>query len=185
MTYSRLSAPLSPPQSSLPNISFKTTNAAVGTRHFDAHRGDGKRFVVHADEKLTAFIVAPLNRTACLSFTAFSERARRGGSHGQVWVNTETGVYHREGSRFYGTTRKGKYMDRAGRNPSGIQTRAQGTIGDTGLSKNSVRAFEDRHVLDAFSTVLVERSGLLTMNQHGDLVLPPLRTVEPGAVAAR
>src|SRR6185436_12555265 len=26
-----------------------------------------------------------------------------GGGHGQVWVNTETGVYHREGSRFYGT----------------------------------------------------------------------------------
>ena len=23
---------------------------------FDAHRGDGKRFVVHADEKLTAFV---------------------------------------------------------------------------------------------------------------------------------
>jgi hypothetical protein len=33
-----------------------------------------------------------------------------GGGHGQVWVNTETGVYHREGSRFYGTTRTGKYM---------------------------------------------------------------------------
>jgi cytoskeletal protein RodZ len=33
-----------------------------------------------------------------------------GGGHGQVWVNTETGVYHREGSPFYGTTRKGKYM---------------------------------------------------------------------------
>jgi pyruvate/2-oxoglutarate dehydrogenase complex dihydrolipoamide acyltransferase (E2) component len=33
-----------------------------------------------------------------------------GGGHGQVWVNTETGVYHRTGSRFYGTTRKGKYM---------------------------------------------------------------------------
>src|SRR6266699_1320472 len=25
-------------------------------------------------------------------------------------TTTETGVYHREGSRFYGTTRKGKYM---------------------------------------------------------------------------
>ena len=33
-----------------------------------------------------------------------------GGGHGQVWINTETGVYHREGSRFYGTTQKGKYM---------------------------------------------------------------------------
>jgi hypothetical protein len=33
-----------------------------------------------------------------------------GGGHGQVWVNTETGVYHSERSRFYGTTRKGKYM---------------------------------------------------------------------------
>ena len=33
-----------------------------------------------------------------------------GGGHGLVWVNTETHVYHREGSRFYGTTRKGKYM---------------------------------------------------------------------------
>jgi hypothetical protein len=33
-----------------------------------------------------------------------------GGGHHQVWVNTETGVYHREGSRFYGTTKKGKYM---------------------------------------------------------------------------
>src|SRR5215471_17640902 len=33
-----------------------------------------------------------------------------GGGHGQVWINTEIGVYHREGSRFYGTTRKGKYM---------------------------------------------------------------------------
>jgi hypothetical protein len=33
-----------------------------------------------------------------------------GGGHGQVWVNTEIGVYHREGSPFYGTTTKGKYM---------------------------------------------------------------------------
>ena len=35
---------------------------------------------------------------------------RPGGGHGLVWVNTEAGVYHREGSPFYGTTDKGKYM---------------------------------------------------------------------------
>ncbi len=33
-----------------------------------------------------------------------------GGSHGLVWVNTEKNVYHRAGSRFYGTTKKGRYM---------------------------------------------------------------------------
>ena len=36
-----------------------------------------------------------------------------GGGHGKVWVNTETHTYHKEGSRFYGTTTKGKYMPEA------------------------------------------------------------------------
>jgi hypothetical protein len=36
-----------------------------------------------------------------------------GGGHGKVWVNTETHVYHKEGSRFYGTTNKGKYVTEA------------------------------------------------------------------------
>jgi hypothetical protein len=36
-----------------------------------------------------------------------------GGGHGLVWVNTDSHVFHREGSRFYGTTKKGKYMTEA------------------------------------------------------------------------
>ena len=39
--------------------------------------------------------------------------AAAGGGHGLVWVNTETHIYHREGSRFYGRTKKGKYMTEA------------------------------------------------------------------------
>ena len=30
-----------------------------------------------------------------------------------MWVNAESHVYHREGSRFYGTTKKGKYVSEA------------------------------------------------------------------------
>ncbi|MEY2539477.1 MAG: hypothetical protein QOG67_3217 [Verrucomicrobiota bacterium] len=33
-----------------------------------------------------------------------------GGGHGMVWVNTETHIYHKEGSRFYGRTKRGKYV---------------------------------------------------------------------------
>jgi hypothetical protein len=36
-----------------------------------------------------------------------------GGGHGLVWVNTDSHVYHKEGSRFYGKTKKGKYVSEA------------------------------------------------------------------------
>jgi hypothetical protein len=49
-----------------------------------------------------------------------------GGGHGMVWVNTESHVYHREGSRFYGTTKKGKYMTEAEAMKEGNRAAAKG-----------------------------------------------------------
>ena len=34
-------------------------------------------------------------------------------SSGMVWVNTESGIYHKPGSRYYGKTNQGKYMTEA------------------------------------------------------------------------
>jgi len=36
--------------------------------------------------------------------------AAPGGGNGKVWVNTKSGVFHREGDRWYGKTKQGKYM---------------------------------------------------------------------------
>jgi hypothetical protein len=49
-----------------------------------------------------------------------------GGGHGLVWVNTTTHVYHKEGSRFYGTTKKGKYVSEADAIKEGDRAAAKG-----------------------------------------------------------
>ena len=60
------------------------------------------------------------------SADAASNPPAAGGGHGLVWVNTETHVYHREGSRFYGTTKKGKYMTEAEAMKEGSRAAAKG-----------------------------------------------------------
>jgi hypothetical protein len=49
-----------------------------------------------------------------------------GGGHGLVWVNTETHIYYKEGSRLYGTTKKGKYVSEADAIKEGDSAAAKG-----------------------------------------------------------
>jgi cytoskeletal protein RodZ len=42
--------------------------------------------------------------------TATTQQAPPANSAGMVWVNTDSGVYHKPGTHWYGKTKQGKYM---------------------------------------------------------------------------
>jgi hypothetical protein len=41
--------------------------------------------------------------------------------NGMVWVNTDSGIYHKPGSRWYGKTKQGKYMTEADAQKAGYR----------------------------------------------------------------
>ena len=42
-------------------------------------------------------------------------------SAGMVWVNTDSGIYHKPGTRWYGKTKQGKYMTEADAQKAGYR----------------------------------------------------------------
>jgi outer membrane biosynthesis protein TonB len=62
-------------------------------------------------EATAAASPAPTTRTTTAATTKATPAP--GGGHGLVWVNTDSHIYHKEGSRFYGKTKNGKYMSEA------------------------------------------------------------------------
>ena len=57
-----------------------------------------------------ATAAAPVASRATTAETVAKAAPAPGGGHDLVWVNTETHVYHKEGTRFYGKTKKGRYV---------------------------------------------------------------------------
>jgi len=47
------------------------------------------------------------------SSTKATTEAKPAPAKGMVWVNTDSGIFHREGDRWYGKTKQGKYMTEA------------------------------------------------------------------------
>jgi competence protein ComEA len=53
------------------------------------------------------------SKTSASESRAESAPAQPPPSKGMVWVNTASGIFHREGDRWYGNTKQGKYMTEA------------------------------------------------------------------------
>ncbi len=51
--------------------------------------------------------------TPAASKPAATQQTRPANSAGMVWVNTDSGIYHKPGTRYYGKTKQGKYMSEA------------------------------------------------------------------------
>lgn len=59
---------------------------------------------------LAAALLGPLALSASQHRTPAPKTQHRGRPDVKVWVNTQSGVYHSPGGRWYGATKQGQYM---------------------------------------------------------------------------
>ena len=76
-----------------------------------------------ADTSPAATPAAPASAPAAKKATA--QQAPPANSAGMVWVNTDSGVYHKPGTRWYGKTKQGKYMTEADAQKAGYRAAAR------------------------------------------------------------
>jgi hypothetical protein len=89
-----------------------TATATPAKKH---HSKKSKAAAADANATPAAAAPAPAAAPAAKNKQAPQPEAQQatGGGNGLVWVNSESHVYHKEGSKWYGKTKKGKYVSEA------------------------------------------------------------------------
>ena len=64
---------------------------------------------------------APASKPAPAPKPAAQQQTPAAHTAGTVWVNTDSGVYHKPGTRWYGKTKQGKYMTEADAQKAGYR----------------------------------------------------------------
>ena len=107
----------------------KDGTSFTGAKRSGACRGHGGVQSWDASEATTIPMSAPA-QVAAPAPTTSRRAAPAPGGNGQVWVNTDSHVYHCPGNRWYGKTKQGSYMSEA-------QAQAQGVKPDHGKACSS------------------------------------------------
>lgn len=97
------------PAPAAPAASCKDGTAPVGTTSH-ACRGHGGMAMSTSSSAASGPAAKPTPSTSSATKSTAPEVAAAGGGAGKVWVNSSSKVYHCQGDKYYGKTKKGEYM---------------------------------------------------------------------------
>ena len=103
----RAASSLQAPQSS---DQSDTTTKSKQEKHTDDTSSPAKPAPAPATKSSTPAATSP---TPVPTKAAPPQQTPPANSSGMVWVNTDSGIYHKPGTRYYGKTEQGKYMTEA------------------------------------------------------------------------